>query len=127
MLVGVDKQDGHTPAASSPHAGKRLYVPRHMLSPEARERKRDSVRRAMQKLLSTPEGRAIHAGRARRHREKYPEKHHARHVLNHAIAAGKVSPQPCAECGEHETEAHHPDYLKPLDVVWLCKNCHESK
>jgi hypothetical protein len=27
-------------------------------------------------------------------------------------------------CGATKTEAHHTDYSRPLDVVWLCKHCH---
>lgn len=31
----------------------------------------------------------------------------------------------CAECQiEYKTEAHHEDYTKPLDVIWLCHGCH---
>ncbi len=35
-------------------------------------------------------------------------------------------PQRCELC-EKETSnlvAHHPDYSKPLEVVWLCHSCH---
>lgn len=30
----------------------------------------------------------------------------------------------CEQCGALKTYAHHPDYSKPLDVVWLCGSCH---
>lgn len=30
----------------------------------------------------------------------------------------------CKECGEKKTQAHHPDYSKPLDIIWLCKKHH---
>ena len=46
--------------------------------------------------------------------------------VNNALKSGKLVKQPCEVCGCLEVEAHHPDYNKPLDVMWLCKKCHEE-
>lgn len=36
-------------------------------------------------------------------------------------------PNCCSNCGvKCKPEAHHNDYNKPLDIVWLCKSCHEK-
>ena len=32
-------------------------------------------------------------------------------------------PEPCAECGEPGQHRHHPDYRKPLKIIWLCAAC----
>lgn len=55
---------------------------------------------------------------------KYPEKYAARKKLMHAVERGKIIKQPCTICGNQKSEAHHPDYSKPLDVVWLCRKHH---
>ena len=36
---------------------------------------------------------------------------------------GQLVPKPCS-CGLIEVEMHHPDYDRPLDVVWKCRPCH---
>jgi hypothetical protein len=37
-------------------------------------------------------------------------------------------PDKCKECmKECKPEAHHNDYLKPLDVEWLCHGCHMKR
>ena len=37
---------------------------------------------------------------------------------------GKLRQKPCRHCGESRTERHHPDYARPLFVIWLCRPCH---
>ena len=46
------------------------------------------------------------------------EKAAAHWLVQHAIETGRLLRQPCF-CGE-KAMAHHEDYSKPLDVVWLC-------
>jgi ribosomal protein S27AE len=55
---------------------------------------------------------------------RHPEKVRARWQTQDAIKRGKLIRQPCTQCGELKSEAHHDDYSKPLDVRWLCKKCH---
>ena len=52
----------------------------------------------------------------------------AKAAVARAIKAGElVRPAKCESCGEGcKPEAHHEDYSKPLDVIWLCKPCHGS-
>ena len=38
-----------------------------------------------------------------------------------------VKPACCTKCGSRKRiEAHHPDYNKPREVVWLCRKCHTT-
>lgn len=39
---------------------------------------------------------------------------------------GHLVPAKCESCGDEHTEMHHEDYGKPLEVQWLCRNCHIS-
>lgn len=57
---------------------------------------------------------------------KFPYKHRAKALLNHAVKKGKIiKPKECSSCGiSASIEAHHPDYAFPLKVIWLCRNCH---
>lgn len=42
----------------------------------------------------------------------------------HAVKSGKIKKQPCVICGHKISQAHHEDYSKPLNVVWLCRRHH---
>lgn len=44
---------------------------------------------------------------------------------NNAIFTGKIKKQPCIICGE-KAQAHHRDYNKPFDIVWLCPIHHKK-
>jgi len=63
------------------------------------------------------------------HRVNTPEKKAkllARSKIRNAVRAGKFDRLPCAVCGELKAEAHHEDYSKPFDVLWLCRKHHSQ-
>lgn len=77
-----------------------------------------------------------HTERGRSRRQNYPEKVLAGNLLRKAVKAGKmVRPHKCEVCnetpknrlGKPMIEAHHHDYSKPFDVIWLCKLCHAAE
>lgn len=36
-------------------------------------------------------------------------------------------PEKCSECDfKGVVDGHHSDYSKPLEVVWLCRQCHAN-
>lgn len=55
------------------------------------------------------------------------EKIAAHTILGNRLAQGRIMKKDCESCGEGNTQAHHHDYSKPLDVVWLCSKCHSFK
>ena len=44
-----------------------------------------------------------------------------------AVRNGTLARQPCCRCGDAKTVAHHEDYDKPLEIVWLCQPCHKQR
>lgn len=57
-------------------------------------------------------------------RKRNPEKALAHAKVQNALRTGKLTRQLCDRCGRPDTHAHHEDYSRPLDVVWLCLTCH---
>jgi len=53
----------------------------------------------------------------------YRERKVARSSARHALLRGEIQPSAC-RCGNPNAQMHHPDYSKPLEVVWLCTGCH---
>ena len=60
---------------------------------------------------------------------------HAQNILEQAIKKGLVERKTVCECcgrsytmkdGRTAIQAHHSDYNKPLDVMWLCQKCHHE-
>ena len=51
----------------------------------------------------------------------------AHNMVRNAVKTGKLVRQPCCRCGNPKTVAHHEDYDKPLDVMWLCQVCHTQR
>lgn|SRR5579883_3355 len=67
-----------------------------------------------------------HRDPAKRYKYNHSPKQTARMRLRNARKSGKVMrPEHCSKCGlVCIPEGHHPDYSKPLEVVWLCRICH---
>lgn len=60
-------------------------------------------------------------------RKNNPEKFAAKSIIHRAVQRGKIiKPKKCTKCGrEVLLSGHHPDYTKPLEVIWLCGSCHK--
>lgn len=57
-------------------------------------------------------------------REKNVQKSKAHLLVRQALRSGELERQPCAICGSLNSDAHHEDYRKPLEVMWLCRTHH---
>ena len=60
-------------------------------------------------------------------KQRYPEKSKARELVASAIRNKSLVKEPCIICGDINSFAHHEDYSKPLDVIWLCRKHHREK
>ena len=68
---------------------------------------------------------ALEISRAWRQADKRRDACH--NAVSRAIKNGNLVRQPCIRCGNEKSLAHHEDYDKPLDVMWLCQPCHKQR
>ena len=52
--------------------------------------------------------------------------HSAHQKVYVALQAGELTQLPCEVCDSSNSEAHHEDYSKPLEVSWLCREHHQD-
>lgn len=109
------------------------------LAPQCREcRKKDRMRYAClnrdqvressrRRRAKNPElMRKQDAENAKRMRLKHKKKASVRKMVGYRVSNGIIKPLPCAFCGETKTVAHHNDYDKPLELLWLCTSHHRA-
>lgn len=63
----------------------------------------------------------------RKWRRANPGANAAHAKVRRALLSGRLSRCSCARCGSEKSNAHHEDYGRPLDVVWLCQPCHKIR
>lgn len=51
----------------------------------------------------------------------------ARSKVLSALRVGRLQKLNCQVCDAPNAEAHHDDYSRPLDVIWLCKLHHQER
>ena len=94
---------------------------------------RDEHRRLDNKARAqTEKGRAIAGASRKKWLAQNPEKRAAHVILGNAVRDGRVyKPKSCSRCNSvpprRWLHAHHHDYAKPLDVEWICINCHADE
>lgn len=88
----------------------------------------------IKKIIAYERKRAQYPHRKKRRvecRKVHRREHRVRNVAwdktTRAIREGKLIKKPCEECGDLKSQAHHPDYSKPLEVVWFCRKHHLKK
>ena len=83
---------------------------------------------ARKEYQRTPAFAESHEAAVKRWEARHPERKKASTAVHNAIRDGKLIPWPvCAVpecCGK--PQGHHPDYSRPLDVVWLCDAHHKA-
>jgi hypothetical protein len=94
---------------------------------ESAARHRDKLRK--RRAESRRAHRQRNAEAVREINRRYPEKNRARRRVAEALTAGRlVKPLACERCEREVSgrnlQAHHEDYSKPLEVDWLCVDCH---
>jgi hypothetical protein len=58
-----------------------------------------------------------------------PDKKRSQAILRGAVIRGLIlKPNICSVCNNvnERLQAHHQNYEKPLEVIWLCGKCHRS-
>jgi len=65
---------------------------------------------------------------AARWSENHPDRVSARNKVANELKYGRLVKTPCVHCGSTKrVQGHHPDYTKPLEVIWLCQSCHAAE
>ena len=87
--------------------------------------KHDEVRAYDKERYQRPDRKKYVANLNRIHKLNHPQRNKARYDMSNAIRDGRLVRGACEKCGTRQhVEGHHKDYNKPLEVNWLCRECH---
>lgn len=89
----------------------------------------DRYRREARERARTPRSRKVNAAAVRRYRDRHPERVRAQSVLRSAVKRGGIiRADTCQIAGCDRTDrlhAHHVDYGRPLQAIFVCAEHHE--
>ena len=126
VIVSRDSEYWKTYNASPERKAKKAEQDRKRHStPESRAKKAEYL----QQYRRSEEYKSKEAERGARRRADPEEaaKRKARQAVYKAVKSGKLVKLACQECGDPNSQAHHKDYGKPLEVEWYCQKCHTNK
>lgn len=85
----------------------------------------DRIRAYDRQRASQPHRIANNSKQSSTWRKEFPNRMRAHSAVSRALRTGKLQKDVCWVCGGNAF-AHHPDYDRPLDVVWLCQPHHKQ-
>lgn len=94
-----------------------------------RDRIRVKHRLAMREYGKLEKYKALHRAKSKKWINNNKIKVRAHIAVKRAVDSGElIKPRQCTDCNSNpRVNAHHPDYSKPLDVLWLCSLCHKKE
>ena len=108
---------------------RKTYTCSHCASKQSvnwARRNREKKRAANNRYIAAQS--SMRAERTAAWRANHPEKWKAHQAVQTALRNGGLTRLPCEACGATERiHAHHDDYSKPLDVIWLCHAHHMER
>lgn len=86
----------------------------------------DSVKEYDALRQKDPERRKKKLVYMRNYRKKNPQIYKAYTAVSNALRDKRLFKLPCCVCGNLDSQAHHEDYSKPLEVIWVCIKHHRE-
>jgi hypothetical protein len=89
----------------------------------------DRIQKNRDRLLSNPDAMKKYNEQKNKWAKNNKHKRNAHLKVARSILKGTIIRKySCEKCSSDLlVEAHHEDYLKPLEIVWLCSKCHHLR
>ena len=75
----------------------------------------------------SPEKKKLNVLINKRWREEDTRRQKAHNAVRRAILSSALERKCCERCGNEKSLAHHEDYDKQLEIMWLCQPCHKQR
>ncbi len=90
---------------------------------------KEKIKQRNKKYGQTEKGKEVRKRIKKNFRKNHLEQCRSYDIFCNAIERGKIKrPNKCDQCFKKcKPDGHHIDYNKPLEVVWLCRQCHSNE
>jgi hypothetical protein len=131
ILCGVEKDLSHFykhPQMANGHLGRCKDCHRSEIK-RNRDENIDRVRAYDRERSKTLNRKLLNVEKNRIKRKNEEGMQMAHNLVSRAIKNGKlIRPDHCSSCLINcSPQAHHDDYSKPLEIIWLCPICHADR
>ena len=86
----------------------------------------EKIRQYDKERSKLPERKKINVIINRAWRQEDKRRQRCHNAVSKAIKKGIIVRMPCIKCNSLKSLAHHENYNRPLDVMWLCQICHKE-